>query len=339
MRILKDRVDPRGQLNLEWRPVGNTRLEIRMPRPPKEALARRESYNETVDQIHTLNISRRNVEEALNAPAEQRDKMLADLQRGVVERDALLAKVKELYDAYLSVRDSGDTTAMEEASNTYEDAMSALLDSSMPVARFTDILALENPDKRKEQLEKIRGEYPSYDFGDESSPTGKLLTKAVAAYDAWAVNKADLEDPSDLKRRLRGAGVLEFRILADRDPGSPTFTAHNNPQLKQSIDDLKQKLARYGPRAQAGDRYSWFAISDPATYLRVDDLSEIESKKNQPGFPIVEEYAGRWYVLMHNDPDFSMLHTSSRDKRWKLVAAYPDRNVMTGENVVSFRRS
>ena len=41
MRILKDRVDPKWQMNLEWRPVGNARLEIRMPRPPKEALARR----------------------------------------------------------------------------------------------------------------------------------------------------------------------------------------------------------------------------------------------------------------------------------------------------------
>lgn len=337
MLILKDRVDPHGQMNLEWRPVGNTRLEIRMPRPPKEALARRETYNESIDQILLLNIGRRDVEEALNASADQRDRMLADLQHGVIERDALLSKVKETFDAYVGVRDGGDTVAEEEASNAYEDAISALLESSMPVARFTDVLALENEEKRSQQLKKIRDEYPSYDLGDDASPTGKLLTKAVTAYDAWAVNKADLEDPSDLKRRLRGAGVLEFRILADRDSSSPTFTQHSNPQLRQSIDELKKKLARYGPRPQAGDRYSWFLISDPLTYLRVDDLEEIESKKNLPGYPIIEEYAGRWYVMMHNDPAFSMLHSSSRDKKWKLVTAYPDRNMMTGENVVSFQ--
>ncbi len=51
MGILKDRVDPNGQLNLEWRPVGNTRLEIRMPRPPKEALKRRAAYESALDAL------------------------------------------------------------------------------------------------------------------------------------------------------------------------------------------------------------------------------------------------------------------------------------------------
>ena len=58
MRILKDRVDPKGQLNLEWRPVGNTRLEVRMPRPPKEALVRRQAYNTVLDQLIAKNLKR-----------------------------------------------------------------------------------------------------------------------------------------------------------------------------------------------------------------------------------------------------------------------------------------
>ena len=37
MEILKSRVDPNSQFNLVWRPIGNNRLEIQMPRPPKEA--------------------------------------------------------------------------------------------------------------------------------------------------------------------------------------------------------------------------------------------------------------------------------------------------------------
>src|SRR3972149_4741714 len=55
MRILKDRVDPKGQMNLEWRPVGNTRLEIRMPRPPKEALERREGHNKAAERLGARN--------------------------------------------------------------------------------------------------------------------------------------------------------------------------------------------------------------------------------------------------------------------------------------------
>ena len=56
MNILKERVDPKGQMNLEWRPVGNARLEVRMPRPPAEALARREAYNQTLEQISGLHL-------------------------------------------------------------------------------------------------------------------------------------------------------------------------------------------------------------------------------------------------------------------------------------------
>jgi preprotein translocase subunit SecD len=40
MMVLKDRVDPKGQRNLEWRPIGSNRLEVRMPAPPKEAQER-----------------------------------------------------------------------------------------------------------------------------------------------------------------------------------------------------------------------------------------------------------------------------------------------------------
>ena len=55
MRILKERVDPQGQLNLEWRPVGNTRLEIRMPRPPQATIARREAKEAAIDRIKAKN--------------------------------------------------------------------------------------------------------------------------------------------------------------------------------------------------------------------------------------------------------------------------------------------
>src|SRR3990172_4754638 len=90
MRILKDRVDPKGQMNLEWRPVGNTRLEIRMPRPPEEALRRREEYNQALDRMSALNLKRREVEEKLNVTADQREAALSGLQRGVSEREPLL---------------------------------------------------------------------------------------------------------------------------------------------------------------------------------------------------------------------------------------------------------
>ena len=338
MRILKERVDPKGQLNLEWRPVGSTRLEIRMPRPPKEALARRETYNRAFDHLQAMNLKRREVEEALNTKGAERPALLDTLKRGVTERTSLIEGLSSAFDASVATQPAGENAETQKASETYEQAMTALLATSLPIHRLSDVLALPEGEKRTSELEKLRTEFPSYDAGSAKDADGKLLTRAIAAYDAWSANKANLEDPSDLKRRLRGAGVLEFRILADRDPSSPANTFDPlNPQLKQPISRYSEQLAKYGARPKAGDRFRWFPIEDVLRFTNAGNMTEFEAKRTAPGQPIIEEYAGRYYVLMHSDPEYSLLQTPGRSKSWELRKAYPDRNPMTGENVVSFQ--
>jgi len=329
MGILKERVDPNGQLNLEWRPIGNTRLEIRMPRPPKEALVRRERYNKVIDAIADKNLTRFDVESALSAPGDDRAAKLSKLTRGITERTPLLEVLSTAYTAYSAAQVDAGSALGGEATTAYEAAMSELLATSLPINRFTDILALPEGVNRDQELNKLRTSYPSYD-GVE-----KLLTDAVTAYDAWAANKADLEDPSDLKRRLRGAGVLEFRILADRDPNSPLNTLDPNPQLCQPISKYTEQLAKYGPRPKAGDRFRWFPVVDVVSFMHLRDLSDFETQKSNPSQPIVEEYVGRYYALMHNDPEYGLLQEKGR-RSWSLVQAYPDVDYQTGRNVVAF---
>jgi len=333
MNILKDRVDPNGQLNLEWRPVGNTRLEIRMPRPPKEAFERRKRFNEAVDALAAMNISRMHTEQALSAPPDQRAARLAELVRGVPERSALLESVEEDYDAYNTAQGTKDPDAIAAASDAYEAAMDALMDTNLPVGRFTDVLTLRDKTRRDEEIAKLREQHSAYD----SEANGYPLTVAIKAYEDWAKDKADLEDPSDLKRRLRGAGVLEFRILADRDPANPGQTTDpSNPLLRQPIAKYVDQLAKFGPRPQPGDRFAWFEVDDPQQFLNIKDMDQFPKVKDSPGLPIVEEYAGKYYVLAYTDPEYSMLHGAKTGKQWKLIAAYPDRNPMTGQNVVTF---
>ena len=338
MRILKDRVDPKGQMNLEWRPVGSTRLEIRMPRPPKEALERRAMYNVAIDQLQAKNIKRRDIEEALSTPAESRLGVLGSLQRGHPARAELLSKVASTHDELQKAKSEsgGDSAAMEKASGDYEGAMSALLATNLPINRLTDVVSLPSGANRTDQIVKLRTEYAAYDRGEMSAANGKLLSKAIQAYDAWASNKAELEDPSDLKRRLHGAGVLEFRILAERDRGTPTQISDPNPQLAQPIAKYTDHLAKYGPRPKAGDRYRWFVIEDPLRFTGAKDLEEFKTQMDRPGGAIINEYAGRYYVLMHDDPENRMIKTAGQGRSWELRSAYPDRNPMTGENVVSF---
>ncbi len=336
MRILKDRVDPKGQLNLEWRPVGTTRLEVRMPRPPKEALERRAEYNAAIDRLQEMNIRRREAEEALGSSSENRESLITALQRGHSGRAELLTTLTSAYDELQKARAAGDGGATETAAKTYEDAMSALLATNIPINRLTDVLALGSGETRKEQIEKLRSEFSAFDAGDSGSPNGKLLSKAISAYDAWASNKAELEDPSDLKRRLKGAGVLEFRILAERSASSPTQLNDPNPRLIQPIARYTDQLAKFGPRSKQEDAYRWFPIEDPLRFSGASDMEEFKSRLNIPGGPVIEEYAGRYYVLMHNSPENKMVKGTGGGRPWELKSAFPDRNPMTGENVVSF---
>lgn len=338
MKILRERVDPNGTMNLEWRPVGTTRLEIRMPRPPKGARERREVYNKALDKLEALNVKRRELERALSAPPEKRKAQLDALVRGVKERRPFLDAVAAKYDELAEARAQGDTEKIDSASAAYEDAIADVLATSLPVLRLNDILALPPGKARDDELQKLRSEFPSYDAGASNDAGAKLLTRAVKAYDAWAVDKADIEDPSDLKRRLRGAGVLEFRILADRDNAKPDMIGHpTNAQLRQPISKYTKQLARYGPRPRPGDHYRWFPIEDILKFTHAKDMATFEKQKDLPGMPIIEKYAGRFYVLMHNDPEFGLLQSSGKAKKWELKRAFPDRDYMTGENVVSFQ--
>ena len=330
MEVLRDRVDPKGQLNIEWRPVGNTRLEIRMPRPPREVLERREAYNEALSRLKALNHSRFDLESALNTSEPERTSALEKLGRGVLERKAFLDAVGEAFAKYKEAQASGDPKVLEEATKTYEDAVAEVLETSLPIARLNDVLALPKGDSRDKELLKLRSAYPSYDSGVAIGSGTKLLTEVVQRYDAWAANKADLEDPADLKRRIRGAGVLEFRILAERDAANPTTTGGS---IAEPISKYTEQLAKSGPRPKGA--YRWFPVENVPRFAQVDDMEAFEAVKDSPGRPIFEEYAGRNYVLIHSGLEYGLLRHSGK-RPWKLQRAYPDRNPLTGENVVSF---
>jgi SecD/SecF fusion protein len=334
MEILKARVDPGARLNLEWRPIGNSRLEIRMPRPPAKALERRELLDDARAKVTAMNISRFDIESALNAPEAERQAALDALVRGVPEREALIEVLVDARAAYTAAQESGNIETVDTARAAYEDAMRELVHTTLSLGRLNDVLAVDKEAKREEELRKLREQFPAYDAASNGQP----ITETVQAYDAWAEYKADLEDPSDLKRRIRGAGVLEFRILAERDPRSPSKTyVEGDPTLSQDIGKYKEQLAQYGPRVRAGDRYQWFPTDDVLDFMNVDSMEALDEVIDQPGRPIVDSYAGEWFVLGHADDRFGLLAPRGSSKRWKLQSAFPDRDPMTGQSVVSFR--
>ncbi len=326
MSILKDRVDPTGSLNLIWRPVGATKLEIQMPQPSEKAKKRRDAKNEAEAALKALNIdSRFTVEQALAKSGEERDAALDALVHGVPSRKVKLLALRDAHDA--KAADPGNADKVR----AYEDAFEAVMDTNLNVQQLNDVLALKVGPHRDQEIGKIRARHPAFE---------QLVNTYTAAYDQWAKDKAALEDPSDLKRLLRGAGVLEFRILAERDPSSPAHTkAQGDPQLRLPIADFVEELQRRGPRPRPGDRYRWFPIKDIKDFMNLDtDAALLSFEESMDSYPqIVAKYAGRYYVLSHNDADFGLLRPKAGStKRWKLTEARPDQDYQTGRNCVSF---
>jgi SecD/SecF fusion protein len=354
MDVLKQRVDPGAQRNLEWRPIGNNRLEIRMPMPPAEARERREAFDEAMKHLKAMNIGRSEIESALSAGKDQRDHELAKLVRGVSERTELFNELKaardELkfaQDELTAAEDAGadDTAALKELvdqkSTAYEETFTKVLATSLPENRLKDVLAIENEEARKAELDKLKEAYPAYNKplpseAGEAAPG--VIDRIVEAYDAWAKYKGDLEDPADLKRLLRGAGVLEFRILADRDPSSPgrLLTSLDLSDKEKEIATYVDDLQKYGPRFQAGRRFRWFEVQDVVGFMNLKNIAEFETRKEF--YPqIVERYAGKYYVLAHNDPQYSMLvDRRGGGAKWQLKNAWASPDPDTGGYVVSF---
>ena len=127
------------------------------------------------------------------------------------------------------------------------------------------------------------------------------IGKVAAAYNAYFPFRGRLDDPSDLQRMLKGAGILEFRILPTE--GHPEV---DSTQMKAYVDTLKTK----GPKYPLDDQYVWLEIEKPA-----------EWHSGRPD--ITAQFGNKIYVLASNRKikDEVMLHTGLKD--WKLNRSSP----------------
>ncbi len=326
INILRARVDPNAQFNLVWRPIGSNRIEIQMPRPPKEAKQRRDQYEAARSKISALNVPRTELEQVLTLSGDARQAGLDRLAHDVEGRRALLDAVAEAWDAYSAVRNTGDIGAEVRAQAAYEAALEAVLATNLSLGRVTDILALRG-DERKTELDALMAEYPAYT---------SAIEETVAAYDAWEDKRGSLEDPADLKRLLRGAGVLEFRILASRsETDRSMLKAPDDPSLNEPVDEYVEQLKRRGPRARAEDNYAWFPIDDVVKFMQSETMEQAQ-QRIESGSLVVEKYAGKYYVLAHTASKLDTDYGLTQDSEWELKRAYPAQDYQTGRPSVQF---
>src|SRR5437667_1640603 len=303
---LKKRVDPDGVRNLVWRPQGATRLEIQMPvgQNAEEAKKAREDLALAQQELESTNVRIGDVRAALQiTDRAEREKRVVELALGYAKRKPILQRMLEVSDRLAEAIKKNDVIAKVDAERELRDpanpdrGLEAELEATNLSVRLLQNQILDfyqtqidkdlkdhksndakaKLDERNQKLNEKRAEAKDY------PQRAVAIDKFVNAYDRFAKVKGSVDDAEDLKRLLRGSGVLEFHILVtDYSSTGDGLTA------RTMIDRLKKE----GPVLRPGDIMKWYeADSDDA--IRGHHF---------------EEYAGKKWLLSYTTPDKSMVH-------------------------------
>ena len=324
--ILKQRVDPQGLRSLEWRPLGNNRIEVRMPAGSAEAQRAKLAYMSAVEQVDQDNISRPELRRAMQLSGEARRGELATLARGDAGLERMLGELADTYDTMQKAQSAASAArggareaagkALDDAVVNYESKLAELEDTNVSPQRLQSVLSFyvsaseaevignsaEVAVRRQEYAKQLKA------MLDQHPARAAEIQAAVEKYQAYAQGRARLDDPADLKRLIAKAGVLEFRIA----PYAAGQT--DRPALSASERDYYVEiLGKEGPEGarRRNERYLWFPLR--------------EARQKVPATVVVADYAGRSYVLLSNQPGDVMLQGTGASG-WSLNRAYPDQD-------------
>jgi SecD/SecF fusion protein len=297
--VLKKRVDPDNVRNLVWRPIGVNRIEIQMPRSSSEIVTRREQFDKMHTQLEKTNLTVADLYVALRLTGQPRQKALEELAQYDSKRAELLPAMVQAYDARMQAQQAGKNDDVLKAQGDLDRAIDSLLATNFPMQRLMD--ALEAGGVQRDQVvPDMTAKYPL---------RKELIQKLAGAYDDWSKVKSGLDDPSDLRRLLRGAGVLEFRILAE--PGDP------------DVQQYRQQLAERGPRVRKGDIYGWYLAKD-------------EEFGRSGSSAVTAKYGEKLYVLAYLSSEKGLV-ASGTERKWKLVRATPRYDLQNAGFAVDFQ--
>ena len=322
-KVLKKRVDPAGVRNLIWRPQGDDRLEIQLPRASLAAEGSskvKQEYLDVSGKLAGYNVSYTQVVNAVeHLKGDARRSELERLTKGVEARKNLFPVLASLYDRMKGLQDQldqakkatpKDDKKILELSEQLAAARIAYTDEKAKIEQYnlqvSDVESLvETPNEQNNaQLANLKVKYPE---------RKALIDQLQQLYPQYQKEKGGIEDVADLKLKLRGSGLLEFHILA--------VTGQNI-----SVDEYQQMAERMrneGPAIKAGDQTRWFEID--RTPQEFGHRTEVNPRN------------GRHYALAWVTPDKSMVHTKGgNEPDWVLERAFPTQG-SRGESIVGFK--
>jgi protein-export membrane protein SecD/preprotein translocase SecF subunit len=307
-------------------------------------------YDERAKLAAKDNISKDQIDDAMKQTGAERLKAIDALIRGLPQRRVILDEAAKAWDAWNAAKPAAQAAspttqaALEAAAKEtayleavrkvlalnadpakfaegatvdkvvkleeeFDAALAALLATNIDIGRLQVILDTKpGTTARKESLDS---------FNKDFSGVSRLVEDLLKANDELGKRRhggeGRLEDPADLQRLLKGAGVLEFRILAEGRQASP-----------EKFEPYVEALKKAGPRRSPGEeQYQWFEVEDPADFLNIKDRRKLATdfERMKPGMQvIVERFGDKYYVLTHIGDAYALTHRQG-ERDWSLKAA------------------
>src|SRR5690606_27013757 len=155
------------------------------------------------------------------------------------------------------------------------------------------------PSPRDVAIQPLRTDYPH---------VTELIDTVVREYDEYASVRTGLDDPEELKRLLRGAGVLQFHIAVQANEAGFNFA------------QLREQLQERGPRNIDAPNVGWFPLQSVRAWadnpqrlaqLQADPIGYFQTYAGS-GF-VAAEYQGEIYLLLYTSEDKSITHDRGID--------------------------
>ncbi|HLP84190.1 MAG TPA: protein translocase subunit SecD, partial [Phycisphaerales bacterium] len=329
IKVLKERVDPEGVMDISMVSQGRDRIEINMPLPSDEVKAARKAFEDALADLGRNKLTDQRLQLAMQMAGEQRAAEIKTLAAGNPKREELLNAAAKAYDdaqkiraAYDAELESSKRDAMVEqvasAEIAYANARDAVLKTALSPADIRKIITASTrvryiddngqkvplPTAREVADKQVRNSHP-----DSIADIDRLLK----LHEEYAKVRTTLDDPQDLVRLLRGAGVLEFRIA---------------PRVGQHREEgrLRADLLTMGPRNVQSADTKWLKINQLENWLNtkaeVDALAENPANASaifaRLGY-VAEPYGGDYYMLVY---DTRQTRLTQAEGEWRVSRAF-----------------
>lgn len=275
----------------------------------REAQDQRDALYEKLDRLRTtladVNVPMDRVEANRGDWVRLSNDELSTTLKDFATSEEQVAPLTEYITGYKDLATVLNRLTVESGLNDQYEAARRQLDRlNLTMDQITYVLELpEKSATRVERIEQLKENFP-----DRVNALENLLT----AYDAYRPYRGQLDDPRDLQRMLKGAGVLEWRILPTR----------GRTELSEAeIERYTQALVEKGPTYASDSQYVWCEIEDRTQF----------GARNA----IVAEFGDKAYVLASNRPNEAILHTAT-GRDWKLEKSFPSSDNM-GRRAIGFR--